>query len=351
MSGAHPSPFFSCIVCAYNEGETVLASLESLAAQSFDDFEVIVVDDGADSATREALQRLPDARFRLVRQANDGLSSARNRGIAHARGRYTCFLDGDDTRPPWAFQSAASVLSAHEPDAMFCAGMLSELRNEIFPFYDTYVFEKFCHGQSPLIARPGQPSFQEVLPFLLLIEPQAANKFIATSLLKRLGLVFPNGHLFEDTLFHTGIVAGLRSVALCPVPSFTYFRRYGRAQITAGTGDGRLDAIAVIKMSLEVFSKSGRFSNVMMRAALLVSGFRLLQWCEGLISHFFRFQFHEGLIYLVETLDPAYLRSLKHYSAAGMPHRDVVSFIVELVREAAGRNPSGSSSAVLAEGL
>jgi hypothetical protein len=154
-------------------------------------------------------------------------------------------------------------------------------------------------------------------------------------------LVFPNGHLFEDILFHSGVVASLRSFAVSSIPSFTYYRRYGRAQITAGAGDNRLDAVAVAKISLETFAQSGRFSNVTMRGALMVSAFRLLRWCEDCISHVYRYQFHEALIYLVETLDPGYLRALKPYASAGMPYAEVVPYIIGLRREAASRNPAG----------
>ena len=96
--------------------------------QGFRDFELILVLDGADAATRAEAERQNDPRLRLLRQANDGLSSARNRGLGAARGDYVCFLDADDTRPPWALQSLARAIDTSAPDLILAPGILSEER-------------------------------------------------------------------------------------------------------------------------------------------------------------------------------------------------------------------------------
>ena len=108
---------FSCITTCYNEGPLLRQSLQSMWRQGFRDFELILVLDGADAATRAEAERQNDPRLRLLRQANDGLSSARNRGLAAARGDYVCFLDADDTRPPWALQSLARAIDTSAPAA------------------------------------------------------------------------------------------------------------------------------------------------------------------------------------------------------------------------------------------
>jgi hypothetical protein len=331
------TPLITCIVCAFNEGDGVQVSLESISRQSFPDFEVIVVDDGADTETRAALHAFRDPRFHVIRQANDGLSSARNRGLRHARGKYICFLDGDDSRPIWGFRHVAMLLEAHEPDALFTAGGLSEIRGEYDKFYDTNIINTILGGQPPRAWKVNDPAFRDILPYLLLLEPQAANKFVRADLLRRAGLLFPNGYFFEDILFHSALLASCGSVVVSDVPCFTYHRRYGRPQITAGSGESRLDAIAVAKMTMESFAVGGRFSNVLARAALLVAACRLLQWCELAISHIFRWQFHEALVYFIETLDPAYLDALSAYQRSGLPYQEVLPFIRALQAEASSR--------------
>jgi glycosyltransferase involved in cell wall biosynthesis len=91
-------PRFSVIVPVYNRAATVLPTLESVRAQTFTDFECIVVDDGSNDGEqlREVVESLDDARFRYVRRENGGGGAARNTGIDEAKGEFVAFLDSDD---------------------------------------------------------------------------------------------------------------------------------------------------------------------------------------------------------------------------------------------------------------
>jgi GT2 family glycosyltransferase len=94
-------PTFSVVVPAYNAGDTVADAISSVFAQTDDDFELIVVDDGSTDNTSTEVQRFAgDSRLRYVHQANAGLAAARNRALAEARGRYASFLDADDLLMP-----------------------------------------------------------------------------------------------------------------------------------------------------------------------------------------------------------------------------------------------------------
>jgi GT2 family glycosyltransferase len=96
---AHRTPRVSAIVPAYNAERTIAKALESAFAQTWRDFEVIVVDDGSTDATCAALEPWRDA-ITYVRQPNGGPGRARNRGIARARGDLVAFLDADDAWLP-----------------------------------------------------------------------------------------------------------------------------------------------------------------------------------------------------------------------------------------------------------
>lgn len=91
-------PKVSVVVPAYNVCNYIEDTLSSLKCQSLTDFEAIVVDDGSTDRTPEIVESFckRDARFRLLRKQNGGLSSARNYGIRHACGEYIALLDGDD---------------------------------------------------------------------------------------------------------------------------------------------------------------------------------------------------------------------------------------------------------------
>jgi glycosyltransferase involved in cell wall biosynthesis len=85
----------------YNRLEHLRAAIASVHAQTFRDWEIVIVDDGSDEVTREFLGGLQDSRTTVVLGAHTGVpAAARNRGIAHARGTFIAFLDSDDRWAP-----------------------------------------------------------------------------------------------------------------------------------------------------------------------------------------------------------------------------------------------------------
>ena len=90
------TPRVSIIIPLYNKESCVLRALNSIVEQTFSNYEVIVVDDGSSDKGPEIVVNYDDPRFRLIKQLNAGPGSARNRGIAEARGELVAFLDADD---------------------------------------------------------------------------------------------------------------------------------------------------------------------------------------------------------------------------------------------------------------
>lgn len=115
----------SVIVPLYNKAAYIGRALDSIISQTFQDFELIVVDDGSTDGGGGLAAAHPDPRVRVVTQANSGPGAARNRGIDEARGDLVAFLDSDDEWLPEYLADAVEGLEHHYPEAVsFTSGYI-----------------------------------------------------------------------------------------------------------------------------------------------------------------------------------------------------------------------------------
>src|ERR1700709_1212651 len=103
-------PFFSVIIPVYNRAAPLRAAIESVRAQSCQDFEIVVVDDGSDDDPRGVVDSFQDPRIRFISQPNGGGGKARNSAIDQARGRFIAPLDSDDIFLPHHLASMRALL-------------------------------------------------------------------------------------------------------------------------------------------------------------------------------------------------------------------------------------------------
>jgi glycosyltransferase involved in cell wall biosynthesis len=114
MLGANQSPAVSVVIATFNRANFLPETIDSILAQTFQDFELIVVDDGSTDNTREVIERY-GSRLHYLHQQNRGPSAARNRGVQHAKAAWIAFQDSDDLSLPNHLASLyghASKLSA-----------------------------------------------------------------------------------------------------------------------------------------------------------------------------------------------------------------------------------------------
>jgi Glycosyl transferase family 2 len=115
----------SIIVPLFNKAAYIRRALDSVAHQTFGDFEVIIVDDGSTDGGEVIARSYPDARFRVISQENQGPGAARNAGIAEAKGELIAFLDGDDEWLPDHLGTAVKAFEHYGPKfAAFSAGYI-----------------------------------------------------------------------------------------------------------------------------------------------------------------------------------------------------------------------------------
>lgn len=111
-------PVVSVVLPVYNCPRYVGQAMESILAQTYRDFELVVIDDGSDDETPDIVRRYTDPRVRVITQQNEGLARALNRGISLARGRYIGRQDQDDFSFPERLAKQVAFLDAHPKCAL-----------------------------------------------------------------------------------------------------------------------------------------------------------------------------------------------------------------------------------------
>jgi glycosyltransferase involved in cell wall biosynthesis len=111
-------PAVSVIIPTYNRGWSLAQAVDSVLAQDFSEFELVVIDDGSDDDTSHLLERY-GAAIRVLRQSNQGVSAARNAGIAAAQAGLIAFLDSDDFWLPGKLGRQVEFFNRHA-EALIC---------------------------------------------------------------------------------------------------------------------------------------------------------------------------------------------------------------------------------------
>jgi glycosyltransferase involved in cell wall biosynthesis/phosphorylcholine metabolism protein LicD len=216
-------------VAAYNVAPYIDKCLQSLQAQSLEGIQIIVVDDGSTDDTSErirAFQRNAGATIEVIRQANGGLSAARNTGIAAARGRYIGFVDGDDWVSPRMFEKLYCKALETGSEVVVCAGLKRWPDGKCRRIRLRIATDQFgtSVGNNPEILWGGHS--------------YAWNKIYARDLIERESFRFPEGKLFEDSAVVYGLVAKARRVDAVNEALYQY--RMGRDGAITRVADPRI---------------------------------------------------------------------------------------------------------------
>jgi glycosyltransferase involved in cell wall biosynthesis len=123
-------PLISVLLPCFNDGEWIGEAMASVRAQTYQHFEIVVVDDGStDAATKDALRRLQGPGIQLVESENRGLPGARNLAARHARGDLFCAFDADDRLAPQWFEKGVALLESR-PEVAFVSHWLETFGDE-----------------------------------------------------------------------------------------------------------------------------------------------------------------------------------------------------------------------------
>ena len=217
------TPRISIVVAFFNNEDDLGDCLDSIAAQSFADLEVIMVDDGStDHSAQIARDKAAaDPRFTLIQPEHGGPGGARNRGIEHARGEFLAFVDGDDMLPANAYELLLHALEQSGSD-----------------FVSGAVWRVGPKGLNPsalhsLALKGRQPGTHITRTPRLLYDVSVWNKLFRRSFWDQHQLSFPEGVVWEDIRLMTKAHVLARAVDV--IPDVVYYwreRAQGRLSIT-----------------------------------------------------------------------------------------------------------------------
>lgn len=125
-------PYFTIIIPSFNRAHIIIKSIQSVLEQSFEDFELIIVDDGSTDDTRELVKKyLFNKQIKYIYQNNAGVCAARNAGARLAEGNYLIFLDSDDiVENNWLYDFYAEIENKGA-DILYCSVKIQNYDNTI----------------------------------------------------------------------------------------------------------------------------------------------------------------------------------------------------------------------------
>ena len=127
-------PLISIIMPVYNMENYIFECIKSITNQTYENWELIAIDDGSSDESANIINSFLDRRIRYFRKENEGVSSARNYGIARARGEYIAFVDPDDYCHP---NKLSVQLSQMKTIGLSCCGTLMHYMNSKSKFFGT----------------------------------------------------------------------------------------------------------------------------------------------------------------------------------------------------------------------
>lgn len=209
------SALISVIVPVYNTERFLDTCIQSILNQTYQDFEIILVDDGSTDGSPEKcdLYAESDPRIQVIHKKNGGQSSARNVGLDVCKGDYISFVDSDDWIEPDMYMTLLGLLEDHGASLAVCA------RYDAYENSDQKIIGK-------VIDKPGLFDAYDVLPLMALGK---ISDFSVCDKLHRRDLWetirFPEGEIYEDLAVMYKVLIAAGKVVLCDQPFYVYFHR------------------------------------------------------------------------------------------------------------------------------
>ncbi len=240
----------SIILTAFNEEKYIGKAIESILSQTFEDLELIVVNDGSTDGTPDIINGFDDERIKLINQENSGPGASRNRALKIAEGEYVMYLDGDDWYSPDAVEVAYREAKCKDTDFTFYQMInYDDKTGKIYEndWFNLNIFDESFEN-TVFKASDYEGSIFDM-------SVGVCQKIYNTSFLRRVDAKFPEGIFFEDMPFFYYVL--LKAERISIIKRHLYYRRKHDASITHVVDGKFLDTIPAGQELMRIFIENG----------------------------------------------------------------------------------------------
>jgi hypothetical protein len=322
-------PVLSVIVPAYNAQDFIETCMTAIAGQLGPSHELLVIDDGSRDQTFALADAVRERHahlcIRIVRQPNQGVSAARNRGLREARGDYIVFVDADDLLLPGALAGMEDVIVHHAPDVIACDF-------------------QWWHPNKERKCRPvalGYPRGQLVTDVDTILQTFFADRhmYVWANVMRRDIFnrvpqpVFPPGRLYEDVSVLSCLLSQCASLYRLAVPTIAY-RQHPASLTKSISAKWCVDFASALRQVKLMFSTRPSSPALLLQMDVAACYFYI-----GIVKNSYQLAWSEGRAAREEVKD-LFLSSLFHdpeVVLAAMEHGDLPSHDRVLDRSAAAQ--------------
>ena len=240
-------PVISVILPVFNSEEFIRKAIESVLAQTFEDFELIIVNDGSTDSSKDIIDSFEDDRIRLISQSNQGPGAARNNALRIAEGEYIMYLDSDDWLCHDALEVAYGEITKFGADFTF----FKMINFDGERYYENDWFE--LKTLQSFKNRAFKPS--ETPGSIFDLSVGVCQKIYNRNFLERIDARFPEGIFFEDMPFFYYVF--LKAERISIVNRHLYVRRKHTSSITNVVDEKFFDTVPAGQELMRIFIENG----------------------------------------------------------------------------------------------
>lgn len=241
----------SVIVPVYNAENYIDGCIESILAQTYTDFEILLIDDGSKDMSGAKCDEWAslDKRIRVIHKENKGIASVRNMGISQAQGEYIAWVDSDDYIDNHFLEYLYNALQDNEADMAIC-GFYTDVEGTITHEGREYFFDATYNCQE-FLERVYTYGMYSIM----------CNKFLRKSTYEN--ITFPEGRIFEDSSVMRQLATACEKIVIIGVPLYYYRRHVSSITLQKKSANEQLNYMlqfcAWLQADISVYEREGNF--------------------------------------------------------------------------------------------